>query len=216
MNPEHNRLQCWSLVCGVWQVGCVDVDVKAVLRAIIDIRDSIDLSANSAKLQSRDISSVVVNRRVCEALRVCAILDTQEAEAQSITVASVNCTARRDLCLVLAAGVGAVNAGHWGCLCAKCWQGHSTRDTDDLSIRCDGLTLPMSSRASDVVKLLVWLERRAMRWAVRRTPRTALRRSPMRGVYRRWVATLCLPGTPLSWLACGASLVRQVGKEVVT
>ena len=210
MNPEHDWLQCWSLVGRVRQVGSVDVDVKTVLRAIIDIGDGINLSADCAKLQSRDISSIVVNRRVCESLRVCTILDTQEAEAQGITVASVCGTARSHLCLVLAARIGAVDARHGSCLCAKCWQVNITRDTHDLSIWCDSLALPVSSRASNVVKLLVRLERWAVRRSVRRTPRTALRRPAMRGVYGRRVATLCLPRTPLSWLGCCTRLILSL------
>jgi len=207
MNPEHDWLQCWSLVCRVRQVGSVDVDMKAVLRSIIDIRNSINLSANCAKLQSRNISSVVVNRRVSETFRIGTILDTQEAEAQSVTVASVCRTTRRHLRLVLAARVGAVDAGQRSCLCAECWQVHRARNTHDLSIRCDSLALLMSSRTSYVVKLLVWLKRWAMRRAVRGTPRTTLRRSAMRRVYWRWIATLSLPRTPLSGLACSTRLV---------
>jgi len=78
------------------------------------------------------------------------------------------------------------------------------------------LALSVSSRASNVVELLIWLKRWAIRWAIRWTVRSTLRRPAMRGVYWRRIATLRLPGTQLSWLACSTSLVGEVGKEVVT
>ena len=167
--------------------------METVFATVVYVCEPIDLTADGTELQRRHVTSRLQSRRVCEALRVSAVLDAQEAEADLVAEAGVHGIAGCDLGLHTWASIGVVDTGQGSGVSAKRRKLSVTVHVEGLGRCRDDFAGSVATGTGDEVYLSV----AGTEWVGRRVTSSVSTWPPMAGA------------------ALLSRLVRQICQEVV-